>query len=491
MKNSFYIISIIILLGCDREVSISSPKPNPSKGELVINSDPAGATIFLNGKNTGKITPDKLLWLEPDKYKITIRKKYFYLINDFVDISKDQSISKFYNYFDSDKVYGTMNITTYPADSVKIIIDGKNTGIYAPHKFKKVIPGKYLIKGIKENHWSESFYHEVYSNKTSSSQLQVIDTTIWVQYNHMTSNIKSERVYQVVVDQQDRKWLNFLDKGLSVFNGSKFTDISFDVRGLNRSSINRLFLDINNNLWIATGNGLFMKDDTHWINYNTTNCNLPSNNIQDVKVRNGKIVAATDKGVAIFSDNNWEIYNKSNSPLPTNLTISADLDKNNNLIIGTSGFGVYLFDGSNWEQYTEHSNNLLTDYIRYVQVINDKLYIICANEPPIFKQPVTNFGGLNVQSGKMFNEITIPIISKSIYEVKEIDNEIWISTGNGAYQLDQYNNVMKIYHTDYIPDQITNSIITLDKDSEGNLWFGCFDKGLIKYKINNNINSIN
>lgn len=484
MKRILYNIGflVIFLCGCDREVSVTSPPPKPSEGKITISSKPDGATIFINGRNTGKVTPATITWLKADNYAITLRKKYFYTIEDYISLTDNENREIFYNYFDSDKVYGKMKITSYPSDSAKIIIDGKETAFSTPHEFENVVPGKYLIKGFKESHWSDSIYHEVYSNSLTTSKLTVIDTTFWVQYNKFTSNIKSERVYQVCIDNSNRKWINLLDKGLSLYFNGKFIDISSEVRELNGIVINKIFLDDDDNLWVATGKGVFKKDNVKWSNFNTNNSGLPSNNIQDIKVRNGKLIVSTDNGCAVHDGSVWKVYQKSNTILPTDLVVSADIDANGNLFLGTSGFGIFIYDGNSWFHYKEENKNLLTNYISDIKIIKDQLFVICANEPPIYKQPVTNFGGLNVFKGNNFAEITFPLTAKAIYEVKEIDDQIWIATGNGAFQIDRNYNIVKTIHDSVIEDQVTNSIICIDKDSFGHYWFGCFDKGLIKYK---------
>ena len=41
-------------------------------GDLYINSNPDGATIFFNETRTGKITPDSLINIQPGNYTIRV-----------------------------------------------------------------------------------------------------------------------------------------------------------------------------------------------------------------------------------------------------------------------------------------------------------------------------------------------------------------------------------------------------------------------------------
>jgi hypothetical protein len=47
----------IFVSGCDKEISVTPPEQPPQNGKLFVNSDPPDAYIYLNGKNTGDLTP--------------------------------------------------------------------------------------------------------------------------------------------------------------------------------------------------------------------------------------------------------------------------------------------------------------------------------------------------------------------------------------------------------------------------------------------------
>jgi len=64
------LLFIIGLFGC-RE-NIVDFNPELKTGDLYINSNPDGATIFFNETRTGKITPDSLINLQPGSYRIRV-----------------------------------------------------------------------------------------------------------------------------------------------------------------------------------------------------------------------------------------------------------------------------------------------------------------------------------------------------------------------------------------------------------------------------------
>ena len=76
-KSLVVILSIILICGCDKEISITPPEQPPSNGKLFVDSNPPEAFIYLNGKNTGDLTPDTIEWLAEGKYTVTLKKKLF------------------------------------------------------------------------------------------------------------------------------------------------------------------------------------------------------------------------------------------------------------------------------------------------------------------------------------------------------------------------------------------------------------------------------
>ena len=67
----------IVLYSCGRQVSVTPPDAPPPNGFIYINSNPKGFTIYLDGKDRRRITPDSLTWLSNGTYKITLKKDLF------------------------------------------------------------------------------------------------------------------------------------------------------------------------------------------------------------------------------------------------------------------------------------------------------------------------------------------------------------------------------------------------------------------------------
>lgn len=79
IKLILIIISSIVLFsifGC-REDALIYPEEPSSGGAIWINSSPAGASIFLDGRFTQKITPDWLTELNSGDYFISLKLEGF------------------------------------------------------------------------------------------------------------------------------------------------------------------------------------------------------------------------------------------------------------------------------------------------------------------------------------------------------------------------------------------------------------------------------
>ena len=127
--------------------------------------------------------------------------------------------------------------------------------------------------------------------------------------------------------------------------------------GLINNRISCIATDNLGNKWIADGywwiegTGLTKFDGTNWEVFNTSNSELPSNQVRSIAVDElDNIWIGTENGLAKFDGINWQIFHSSNSILPTNEVNCITIDEGNTIWIGTN-LGLAKFDGINWEVY--------------------------------------------------------------------------------------------------------------------------------------------
>ena len=142
-KHKLYILLFLVIMssGCERKIFVESQADNiPADYQtLDISSNPEGADVYLNGKNTGFITPCKIKWIENKPVSVTLK------LNPFSDyqfmIQKNQITVNpvFYDFLLDDRNFGTAVCTTVPTGA-NIIINGKRQSDKTPHTYSLLRP---------------------------------------------------------------------------------------------------------------------------------------------------------------------------------------------------------------------------------------------------------------------------------------------------------------------------------------------------------------
>ena len=176
----------------------------------------------------------------------------------------------------------------------------------------------------------------------------------------------SEAVANLIkFDRQNRLWIATY-QGLYMRDGEKWTTYNKSNSSLTET-VQCMAFDSSNRLWCGTfGGGLFCFDGTKWSNYTTSNSSIPSNYVGLVTVDNNNVVWLNcrdpqypDKmgsefglGLTRFDGNTCTTYNHNNSPLPSDCFWDVQVDADNRLWIATAGdVGLVCFDGTAWTTY--------------------------------------------------------------------------------------------------------------------------------------------
>lgn len=183
-----------------------------------------------------------------------------------------------------------------------------------------------------------------------------------------------------------------------------------------------MYFDENNLMYFAGWyGGLVTFDGTTWTTYFDNNSNIPSNQIYDIDMYDGKIALATNSGLAFFDGTDFNTYNMHNSGLNDDKCNAIRVDKNNNLWIATNfGLSVYNKDGIEIETPTG-----------ILDINNENIKV------SLYPNPCVNF--ITIEAEEPINEILIynilgeRVLTK-IAENKE-KNEINISQLNRGFYL--------------------------------------------------------
>lgn len=198
--------------------------------------------------------------------------------------------------------------------------------------------------------------------------------------------------------------------------------------------------DKDGDMWFGTENsGIFrysprLNTCVHYLNHANDLHSLPSNWINDLLIKDGRLMAATRNGLAIFNpaQNNFTSYTHNPADAKT------------------------LSDGSVWSLMTDHTGNVWMG--TYSGGIN------------IYYPGNSNFSNIGEQVGNNIG------LNKPLAEAiaGDPDGGLWIgSFGGGLNYINRQKGVAAYY-------PVSDEIKALVKDTVGNLWAGTLD-GLFKF----------
>jgi len=484
--------SIMLIIACEKEVSRSNPiTPKPTGGTLFISSTPSGAKIYLDGKNTGLVTPDSLTWLEVKKYDV-ILKKELYLDTTFQVVVKENVTRKIdINFNLNPKMWGSITCQTTP-DQARVILNGKDTGKRTSTTIDSLLPGKYIVKYIAENARADSSVITVSSGQNSLSLVVLLDTTYWVDYNQHTSNIPNYTYKKIIIDNNDNIWLGSLQNGLTKFDGNTWTNFNIENSGLVSNNIIEMKLGPNKHLWVCTQSGLCEYDGIIWKSYKMSDgTGLPSNLINDITFDiDGNPIVATDKGLAKYMNNSWEVF-KFKLEFPSsfpenygsnqNYFTSIDVDVNGNWWATRIRNGIAYWNGNNWFNYFTYPDEEGLDNNIYYSIVRH------AGNEIWFGHRINSINGATVGLSSYINNqfdkfSYSEFFSVDINSIRIKSNmEKWIATSQGLFSFVNYSAIQK-YSKQNTP-LATNDIQDVAFDSKGNVWVVTAFYGIYKYKI--------
>jgi len=236
-------------------------------------------------------------------------------------------------------------------------------------------------------------------------------------------------IVSIAIDSSGNKWFGTNGYGVSKFDGTIWTTFSKE-NGLSDNYISTIIVDTKGNIWFGTNNnGVTKYNDTEW-SYYTESSGLADYCIYSSAVDpEGNIWFGTYSGVSKFDGTRWITYTTDDG-LIENRVYAIDFDSKGNIWFGTN-MGVSMFNGENWINYTTLDG-----------LVNSKVHAILVD-----CQDNVWFGTSGNLSFNPDGTYRKPV------GVSKFDGNEWIT---------------------YSPkDGLSgSSIFSLDKDSEGNIWFG-------------------
>ena len=228
-------------------------------------------------------------------------------------------------------------------------------------------------------------------------------------------------------DRQNRLWIATY-QGIYMRDGETWTTYNNSNSSLTET-VQCMAFDSSNRLWCGTfGSGLFCFDGTKWDNYTTSNSSLPSDYVGAIAIDKNNVVWLNcrdprypDKmgseyglGLTRFDGNTWMTYSSANSPLPSDCFWDLQIDVDNRKWIATAGdVGLVCFDETKWTTYDTDNSGIALNEVTKI-TLDSKRDLIWLTQYPGLGISVAR---MNCQSSGI-PTITIPKLPDTYFDLQ-------------------------------------------------------------------------
>lgn len=481
---------MLALISCDKEVFTGEPETIESRtSSIFITSDPEGASIYLDNRITGFVTPDTLHYITPGEHGIILKRNLYVDTMVVVNIEAENMFSLFVDMNSNDLNFGSIIVNSTPTGA-SIYLNDTNTDLVTPDTLKDLIPGIYKILCAKENHRSDSTNLLLSAQEKASVFLTLRDTTEWVDYTMNSAGLPTNAFTDIVV-YRNSIWFATKDKGLLQYNGTDWFNYPLDEYNLLSTSINKLFPDNKGNLWLCL-NGNLVRFNNGYKDFITHE--YIGQDFYDMAIDSqGIFWFATRAGLVRYDGGAWEIINSDSSELDLTYANVLCLDSNDQLYIGTSthtnqvgstiGGVLVKYSNSHFDiLYPSNSN-----YYRartYTSMDIDEYGIIWIAYLEGLWRTSSWFSYINSSDSLVIYSwwqiINNNVSSDQVNDIYANSGSILIALGKGL--IDFYPSGSSVYY-DYNNSPLPFvGITTVARDMNGVIWVGTSNNGVYKYK---------
>jgi ligand-binding sensor domain-containing protein len=195
---------------------------------------------------------------------------------------------------------------------------------------------------------------------------------IWISTNNGLSKYSNgnwstpfvrQWLFAAAIDNSGNIWLGKLGGIQTKFNPINNTYQDYYI--LNKTT-NDIFVDNQGNVWYASsGDGVAKYDGSTWTKYNTSNSQLPHDDVRAItQDNNGDMWFVTwGGGASKFDGTNWTIYNASNSGITRDYLFDITIGANGDIWIAQDYSGVMLYRNNSWGRYTASIAGLISESV--------------------------------------------------------------------------------------------------------------------------------
>ena len=180
---------------------------------LTINTQPKGATVFLNDEMQSEMTPF-FKKVKTGTYTYRIELARYHNTAGKIEVTADKKAQV---ELQLKPAFGSINVNSTPENGAAVVIDGNPSGKTTPCTLEEVKSGSHQIRLMK------SMYKPVQQNVPVTDG-KTTDVTIDLKPNFATVNISTKPTASIYVDGQQKAtdtWKGRLDAGVHTFEARK------------------------------------------------------------------------------------------------------------------------------------------------------------------------------------------------------------------------------------------------------------------------------
>ena len=180
---------------------------------------------------------------------------------------------------------------------------------------------------------------------STTEGLFMFDRTNWEHWNMQDNNLLTNNITSVQIGTHNEKYVGTINGGIIYFDSlNQYNEYTIINSDLPDNSVVAIEIDGNGQPWfLSPAAGLVNDTDLGgpWENFNNLNSGLPSNALNCLQFMDNKLVIGSEVSGLIFKDGeSWQYINTTNSDLPDDNILSVKVDDLQNIWVGTFNDGL-------------------------------------------------------------------------------------------------------------------------------------------------------
>lgn len=314
----------------------------------------------------------------------------------------------------------------------------------------------------------------------------------WQEADNSTASPLSDRIQTLFLDSQNFIWLGYRNGSFSRFNPDDMIFEHFDTRQLlpqlNKDAAVTSITEDANAIWLATdGNGLLKLDkSSQQLSrlYTGSSTALFSDRLTRVfiDVQQRLWLASYDGGVSVADPQRanfttWQHEENQDDSLAANLVHTIYQDQRQRIWLGTEA-GASLWNGR--DKFTTYNKDSGLSDNKVLSILQDPSGLIWFG----------TYNGITKSIEVPFEHIDSGLASNVILGFAETlssggESAIWVASYGGLTQLNSNGEVQQVFNKDSEPALLDTRVMTVRGDNNL-LWFGTRDGGLGRLNVDNN-----